>query len=353
MFKPGTVFIVGAGASAEFGFPQGESFKQKISDRLHIRYEGGYKQVSGDMQITQALRTHAANIDGGLGDINPYLYTAWDIINALPAVSSIDSYIEIHNDNEDIELLSKMAITQTILEAEQESPLSISSHNRDEFNLTPLSGTWIANFTKILVQGLPKDKLEDIFSNISFVCFNYDRCIEQFLPLSLKAIYSITDQEAQDLVKNLKIYHPYGFVGDNPWQTGDPYQIYFGRELDWQQLYETRNQIKTFSEQLEEKDTLNEIKTEIVNANTLVFLGMAFHPQNLKILTPDYEECSVQQIYGTAFGISDSDLSIVETQIRKMVDTPKGLLDTLKVELRNDLKCADLFDQYQRNLSKI
>lgn len=351
MFKPGTVFIVGAGASAEFGFPQGETFKQKLSDRLHIRYEDGYNQSSGDRQITQALKEHSAERNNGRVNLNPYIYTAWDIVNALPAVSSIDSYIEIHNDNEDIELLSKMAITQTILEAEKKSPLNISPHNKDEFSLSPLSGTWIANFTKILVQGLPKDRLKDVFSNISFICFNYDRCIEQFLPLSLKAIYSITDKEAQDLVKSLKIFHPYGFVGDKPWQTGNPDHIHFGREIYWQQLYERRDQIKTFSEQLEEKDTLNAIKTEIANAQTLVFLGMAFHPQNLKILTPD-EECSVQKIYGTAFGISDSDLSIVEAQIREMVDMPTGILDSLSVELRNDLKCADLFDQYQRSLSK-
>jgi hypothetical protein len=61
MFKTKTLFIVGAGASREFGLPTGAELKAQIAHLLDIRYEHGFSQESGDRLITEALKRHLAD----------------------------------------------------------------------------------------------------------------------------------------------------------------------------------------------------------------------------------------------------------------------------------------------------
>ena len=67
----------------------------------------------------------------------------------------------------------------------------------------------------MLVRGVPKENVSQIFDNVSFIVFNYDRCIEHFLLFVLQNAYGISDREAgKILVEKLRIIHPYGVVGD-------------------------------------------------------------------------------------------------------------------------------------------
>lgn len=66
----------------------------------------------------------------------------------------------------------------------------------------------------MLFEGTFAIELEDIFRNISFIFFNYDRCIEFYLWIALQDYFNITSQEAAKLVQTkLKIIHPYGSLG--------------------------------------------------------------------------------------------------------------------------------------------
>lgn len=347
MFKPGTVFIVGAGASAELNMPFGVDFKSALSEKITFRFTDHSSNAlgSGDQLILQVFET--LGFKRGNLNINDFLEQAWDISNALPMVHSIDSYIEIHNDNKKIDLISKLGIVRTILEAERNSKLYYLPHNKNEFSLRPLTGTWLAKFVQLLTSRVAKNDVESIFDNIAIICFNYDRCIEQFLALALEYTYSIEEKTARDIVKKLRIYHPYGTVGDLPWQEKNQFDITFGKEITADQLLEQTNKIKTYSEQTAEQETLNAIRQEIRTANTLIFLGMAYHKQNLDLLMPE-AETKVRKIYGTSFGISESNKEIHKTELRPFLDSTGKAVDHVYL---NDLKCSNFLDEYSKSIT--
>jgi hypothetical protein len=85
-------------------------------------------------------------------------------------------------------------------------------------------------------------------------------------------------------------------------------------------------------------------------ADRIIFLGFAFHDQNMALLNPE-RKLKRKEVYATAYGMSDNDVGVIRSQIVHF----SGSLDREKlrdenVVIRNDLKCADLFDQYTRSL---
>jgi hypothetical protein len=72
--------------------------------------------------------------------------------------------------------------------------------------------------------------------------------------------------------------------------------------------------IKTYSEQLGDKDDVEATHAEVRKAKRIVFLGFAFHDQNLALLKPK-GPLTVKDIYATAFNMSRSDADVVNAQL--------------------------------------
>lgn len=124
-----------------------------------------------------------------------------------------------------------------------------------------------------------------MLKKISFIIFNYDRCVEHFLFYSLQNYYGISDRAAVDYLGDLKIYHPYGTVGDLPWQDGQG-ATSFGQNVAGRELLSRAAQIRTFIEQTEDQVAVAEIRELLSEANIVVFLGFAFHPLNMELICP-------------------------------------------------------------------
>src|SRR5690606_26695494 len=120
------------------------------------------------------------------------------------------------------------------------------------------------------------------------IIFNYDRCIEQYLENALQIYFAISLSEAQSLLRKLKTFHPYGSVGKFSWQIkGEGVKpIRFGAELSPSELVGVAGGIKTFTERLEDEDIVTAIKNEVATSEVIVFLGFAFHDQNLDLIAP-------------------------------------------------------------------
>jgi len=103
MFKSKTLFIVGAGASKEAGLPVGNELTATISEKIDIKFRNFNEQISGEYEISDALRQHTRNI-GEPGEFNSYLNACWRIRDAMPQAISIDNFIEAHQGDEKIEL---------------------------------------------------------------------------------------------------------------------------------------------------------------------------------------------------------------------------------------------------------
>lgn len=286
MFNSKTLFVVGAGASNEVGLPIGTELKSQIATKIDIRFEDGYKQDSGDHEITKALQRHVALSNPGNRDINPYLHVAWKVRDAMPLASSIDNYIDAHRDNEMVALCGKLGIAKVILEAERNSKLYVGQGRYEgKMSYENLENTWYLSLVQLLTESVRKSEIDNIFNNVSFISFNYDRCIEHFLKESIINFYDISDDKSQELINKLQILHPYGIVGLLPWQIPAG-NVPFGASPNGDRLLDIAGQIKTFTERIEEEAALAAIRQEVQDAETIVFLGFAFHQLNMQLLKP-------------------------------------------------------------------
>jgi hypothetical protein len=150
------------------------------------------------------------------------------------------------------------------------------------------------------------------------------------------------------LMNKLRIYHPYGTVGDLDWMDGGNEKVAFGGSgIRRPNLLRLAGQIRTFTEQIHDEATVNAIRDEVESADVVAFLGFAFHVQNVDLITPA-DDSKIIRVFGTTKGISTGDRNIIVRQIRNLV---AGSVDR-NVDLRmDDLTCAELFDKYRRMLT--
>ena len=346
MFKTKTLFIIGAGASCEADLPTGNALKKPIAESLNIRFRMGSLnlQVSGDQLIATTLASHARNIGE---DYNNLIYEAWRIRDALPLAISIDNFLDAHAGNHSLELCGKLAIARAILDAERKSRLFI--REGATFDPGKISDTWYNRFFKLLTENVRKRNIENIFENVFFIVFNYDRCIEHFLYHSLQNYYGVSRDDADRLVSGLQIAHPYGAVGSILGQAGSARVPFGNQNHSPTNILEIARQVKTFTEQVTDNTSLEVMRGYVQEAETIVFLGFAFHEQNMELLSAEAK--SVKRIFGTAKGISGADLRVVEWLIRKSFRADKVGVQNMTIEkVRNELTCAELFDEYWRTL---
>ncbi|MGZ5501774.1 MAG: hypothetical protein ACXWEW_11555, partial [Nitrososphaeraceae archaeon] len=343
-----TVFVMGAGASKEAHLPTGYELKNIISHLLDIRFDGSINQKSGDYVIKEAMHRFVRDSDGRNGDINSYLHEAWHIRDALPQAISIDNFIDAHRDNDKIALCGKLAIVRSILEAEKKSLLYIGRSDIDSnINFTSLEKTWYIPFFQLLTENCGKNDLKERFKSITLIIFNYDRCIEHFIYNALINYYRFSGTEAAELVKNINIYHPYGDVGTLPWINPNGV-MGFGAEPNFQKLLELSQKIKTFTEGIDTgASEILEIRKHMSIANSVVFLGFAFHKLNMQLIHPEFfDEPNNSEFicFATTVGISQSDKEVIRDQINELYKCE------ITVRMAN-LCCGEFFKEYWRSLS--
>jgi hypothetical protein len=202
----------------------------------------------------------------------------------------------------------------------------------------------------MLTENVRKSDAEDVFENISIITFNYDRCIERFLAQALADYYDMDRAAAEQLVASkLRIYHPFGQIGSLAWQDRTN-AVPFGSERT--NLLALAKQIKTFTEGRHDKDLMSRIHDEILESDTLVFLGFAFHPLNMRLLTPP-SEAFPRRIFATTLGLSDADEQVIEDDIWRMLGRKEIEFDvqmSSKPEMAK-VTCSDFFQRYFRSLS--
>lgn len=347
-----TVLVVGAGASNEAGMPTGHTLKGRISQLLNIRFDsGGFRRISGDEHIYEAIRLHVQQVGLPPQEINSHLYACWHIIDAMPQAISIDNFIHSQEGDARIVLCGKLAIVRAILEAEKGSLLKIRDGGaREQPDLKAVENTWFVKFVQLLTKDCTRQALRERLSQITFIVFNYDRCIEHFLFNALRSTYNLQDKEAAELLSHIEIFHPYGSVGPLPWQQPRD-AVQFGAGVHAQSLLALSKDINTFAEGTNSDDSeIEAIHQRIAEAETFVYLGFAYHDQNIKLLTPGRplpEVIVPADYFGTAMGISDHDRKIICDDLIGML-----AVGSKSMQIDLDTSCAALFDRYNRGFSR-
>jgi hypothetical protein len=340
---PQTVFILGAGASHEAGLPTGSKLTETIAQLCDIRIKQFKDLESGDRLILEALIHHAHRTD-----VNPYLHAARRIRDGMPLAASIDNFIDAHRADDHVKLVGKLAIVRAILDAERHSGLyrDLTSPHLP-LSMDRVGPTWFKWFWRLLCEDCTAETLFERCRSVSFVAFNYDRCIEQFLLFAARAYYAMSDADAAKAVSGISIFHPYGSIASLPWQENLGATDYGAEEIGAARLLELAGRIKTFTETTGAGEELAALREAVNAADRLVFLGFAFHRQNMRLLWPNSVSGAAgadRKVFGTAKGFSESDRNLITADIR----TLSGVRGP--TELR-DITCTELFHEYSRSLS--
>ena len=351
MFAVPTTLIVGAGASFELGFPLGSTLTSKIAGYLRTRDTNAFHIVVDNPVIRETLQRVAQK---ELVSVTHLTNAAIAAADAMAVSPSIDNYLYAHSSNQNLQIVAKVSLAASILEAEQGTALYVDPSNVfNKPSLNPLKATWYGGFWQRLSDGVRLEDVDTIFNNLRIITFNYDRCIEQYLFWALQHYFGLPRNNAKELMETrLQIFHPYGQVGPFQRSSGD-YDITFGEEIEPESLTRVWKDLRTFSEQVASQAQLKDIKKAVQEASTLVFLGMAYHRQNLEILTPP-TQCSATKVFGTTYGLSDGDAIVVQSRIDDMLD------GTLRTSAMTRLKpstyfvrktCAELFQEFSLIIS--
>jgi hypothetical protein len=279
MINSQTVFVIGAGASVDFDLPLGDALTGNISKALsQIDVDDGYPSLKAPAvwhgAITRSVISTGRNI-------NDYVNAARTIARDVQLRPSIDEYLRLHRENDVIRELGKMAIYDCILKGERAARRALlsGSDNLRTINLTKVKSTWYWPLWTAMSEGCELSKPEDVLNNVTFIIFNYDRCLELFLSSAISQMFGVTLEQAAEMVAK-RVIHPYGSLGPLAGNGIVP----FGQDDDRILPLECNAAlIRTF---FETKDTAIEgdLHLRMTRARNIFFIGFGFHRQNMELL---------------------------------------------------------------------
>jgi hypothetical protein len=273
-----TVFIVGAGASAEFGLPAGVALKEQIAKSLHFRRDAD-GQFLGDSSFHKLLG------DRFQDSLDLYTNGGIELSETMESFESIDEALHWFSSRAEIVTLGKACIVRLILAAERDSILFNSMAPEFAPNKS-YPEAWASHLLSMAIGSFKREEAEAVLSRLKIINFNYDRTLEHFLFSTLVVQFRLREEEAQRAISKLKIIRPYGVVGPLPWQIANTSEaVPFGADLenDHERLFGLANNIYTFTEQASGL-VKSSIEAAINEAAVIVVLGFGFHQQNMRIL---------------------------------------------------------------------
>lgn len=303
MFKQRTVFVVGAGASCELNMPSGAALAAKIATDAKVGFGVFDSKPTGDAGLREALLRHYES-----RSINARLPTLRNIADGIYLSESIDNYIERHQETPFVAEMGKFLIAYFLLKAEASSRLKVYNDRDRPIDLPSLQDTWLDPFARTLFAGISRAQVDQIGSEITVVCFNYDRCIERYLQEAISKTFHVDQSHADRIVRSIPILRPYGGLGLLPAQPRGNGQsvVPFGAAPSAVDIPAIATQLRTYTEQVEDKVLLDAIQSAVRDASQLVFLGFGFHPQNIKILTGNFgDSVPPKHVYFSGYGIPD------------------------------------------------
>lgn len=163
----------------------------------------------------------------------------------------------------------------------------------------------------MLVTGRRAADRRDLFSDLSLVTFNYDRCAETALFHLVRQAYAIEDVEAVPIMEGLKVYRPYGGLGALPWMPA-PHSPFGPEHPDTLTM---ASGISIYTEELGERPDLVEMQGMLQAASNIVFLGFGFHKQNMELISPEAGPSNPPRVLATMYGEPDPVVQVVTARI--------------------------------------
>jgi hypothetical protein len=275
MFKQHTVIVIGAGAGVEYGMPLGSKLVTDIADAVRFRFDryNGSDPNSGDYELFQMIYRQ---LGGNREEVNKFTVAGNALASVLSSANSIDDALYQLGETPEAVTLGKMCIMRSILKAEGASTIRLSERTAKPAHESGRDG-WVEQIFSMAISGLKQSQMEFAFDKLTFVNFNYDRCLEHYVYWALRRI-GLEEDRSVDIVRDLKIIRPYGGLGSILSTEND--FVAYGGATD---LFKAIPRIRTFTE----SDAIHDgskLEVAIRDAHLVMFLGFGFHAQNMDLL---------------------------------------------------------------------
>jgi hypothetical protein len=268
MIRSGTVLILGAGASAPFGFPCGRPLLLEIAHGIKV--------------LSSSLGDLGHRLEGCGYDRDLVKQFGRELL--LSAQPSVDAFLEKRREYIEV---GKAAIACAMIPYEVERRLYRYQGEKSHWYeyLFSQMGTTLEDFRS---------------SSLSVITFNYDRSLEHFLFLALKHSYGLSDEECSKELKAVRIVHVYGTLGGNLHleEGSRPYNT----EVTPDVVKQCASAIRVLHEGKTDNPELDKAHKLLMQARVICFLGFGYYYDNIRRLRPELPEDS--ELFGTAFGIT-------------------------------------------------
>lgn len=282
MITQNTLFILGAGASCPYNYPSGKVLRRRICFEFIDNY-----------------RNYIIDYQEGNDSVNSYINQFKDFTTRFfeSSTKSIDLFLAR---NPKLVDFGKYAIALEIFKAELDSNFS-DAMDKPELD-------WYSYLYDKLTNTLfDKDDFEIAKNNVSFITFNYDRSLEQFLFRSLfNSFEGINGPDAASEIKKIPIIHIFGKVAPLLWEA-DLNTIAYKSEISDSNILIACNNIRVIDEGLE--DNVFVKSRELISAaDKIFFLGFGYRPENMQILDFPNILRGGQLVFGTGLGLSKTEI---------------------------------------------
>ena len=282
-FRGCTALVLGAGASAPYGFPTG---RQLVED------------------ICQQFPDFFTHLDSYGSTPRERRARSEDLVRMLKesACISIDEFLALHAMDNELLHLGKIAITSSLLPKEDNGKLR---ETMDWYQ--DLICWWCTSRVQLGV-----------------ITFNYDRSFEQSFYSGLSARVGERCARGMMLInatKRINVMHVHGQFGYLPWDIEDPnalpYGIARGDPQAW--VMKAAGQLRLMFEP-PSRMVIAEARHTLTRASRVLFLGFGYDTRNLERIVPNWEGEVLPRnaaIAGTAYGLNALRVAEVGQQLRR------------------------------------
>jgi len=289
--------ITGAGSSVDYGLPLGS---QLIED-IRVKLLQERPQAGNNTLVDLAVQ---------IGESGDFGKASEEIIGRMLATRSIDRFLDLRKEVKAITVLGKLAIADSILERERNSwliNLISEDFSTRHSALHAVQNTWIANIFRARVSEIHPDDGNLIFGNVSFVTFNYDRCIEIYIDAALRDIAGVSDEMRSKVMQSLNIFHVYGSLG-NPFAGTQ--KIPFGADRFF--VTSASQSIRLFTEGVE-SGLREAIQRQLHASDVIILMGFSYDPLNVRNLFEGLN-CENKRIIALRTGDISEGISYIQNQ---------------------------------------
>ena len=297
--------ILGAGASAPYGFPTAAALRKLIlslevpnAGEIAVNFpvvdsNGSRHDRRTDPSVAEEKRGLRAQLDwrGFLDSTCEQAGCAKQLISDFRTTffkarrTNIDKFIQRYED--DFGSLGRLHIAATILNCEYDALLD---------------GDWYSQLFEEMIPNDPEDVQQD---RLSVITFNYDRSFERFFTTALQYSFRLTSEQALHVFHRIKLVHVYGALGT----LGNmPYgKLEYVREAS-EHISFIRNTCRP--------SCASDLERAIRGATNVCFIGFGFAPENVSLFEPEW--FANKNLIATSRGLSPNRMSEVQKKLKRI-----------------------------------